>query len=241
MSSAASIAIAPAALASTELILLLRETMNRDAFLEQVRARGDFSEGDVEKAVSAVLATLGELLTGDEAAALVTQLPEPVAQELRPSGPAQTMSIDEVYARVAERADLSRGRALEVTQIVCSVVATSLAADVQQRLVAHLGPDLGRLFDPPSRDSVAPERPVHMPGAPEPGEGRSLSTGRLGSDQPLSEARPESAHSQSVARSDNPHADTKLSSARGLTQEALHETLAEGEPGPTRTVAETED
>jgi hypothetical protein len=43
-----------------------------------------------------------------------------------------TMSIDEVYARVAERADLSRGRALEVTQIVRGVVATSLAADVSR-------------------------------------------------------------------------------------------------------------
>ena len=50
---------------------------------------------------------------------------------------------------------------------------------------------------------------------------------------------PERAHS--VARSENPHADSKLSTASGLTQEILHETLAEGKPGPSRKVADTQD
>jgi uncharacterized protein (DUF2267 family) len=215
--------------------------MDRDTFLEQVRARGDFSGEDVEEAVSAVLGTLGELLTPDEAAALAAQIPEPMAQHLRPGLPARSMSLDEVYAGVARRADLSPARALEVTQIVCGVLAASLAPDVQSRLAAHLGPAVGRLFEAPAGDSATPERSVHMPTAPQPGEGHTLATGRPGSAHPLSEAHPESAHAHSVARSDNPHADTKLSSAQGLTQEALHETLAEGKPGPTRTVAETKD
>jgi hypothetical protein len=52
----------------------------------------------------------------------------------------------------------------------------------------------------------------------------------------MSEATADRAHADSVARSDAPHEDTKLSSARGTTQERLHETLAEGRPGPRRPI-----
>jgi hypothetical protein len=47
----------------------------------------------------------------------------------------------------------------------------------------------------------------------------TLADGRPGSRHPLSEARPERAQTDSVVRADNPHGDTKLSSATGLTQE----------------------
>ncbi|HLM72216.1 MAG TPA: hypothetical protein VK459_05985 [Polyangiaceae bacterium] len=60
----------------------------------------------------------------------------------------------------------------------------------------------------------------------------------LGSGHPLSEARFEPAHTHSVARSDNPHEDTKLSSSRGLTQERLEDTLAEGKPGSDKPISE---
>ena len=55
----------------------------------------------------------------------------------------------------------------------------------------------------------------------------------------MSEARPETAHAESVARSDDPHADTRLSSSQGMTQERRGETLAEGRPGSDRPVSET--
>jgi len=42
------------------------------------------------------------------------------------------------------------------------------------------------------------------------------------------------AHRHSVARSDDPHADSKLSSARGLRQEREQRTLASGRPGSRR-------
>ncbi|HVK68207.1 MAG TPA: DUF2267 domain-containing protein, partial [Polyangium sp.] len=73
---------------------------------------------------------------------------------------------------------------------------------------------------------------------PELGKGKTLATGRAGSQTPLSEARPERAHGESVVRAENPHGETKLSSSRGLTQEREQETLAEGEPGPLRPVSE---
>ncbi len=66
----------------------------------------------------------------------------------------------------------------------------------------------------------------------------TLAEGRPGSAHPLSEARPERAQSQSVARADNPHGDTKLSSATGLTQEREGETLATGHLGSNRPLSE---
>jgi uncharacterized protein (DUF2267 family) len=44
-------------------------------------------------------------------------------------------------------------------------------------------------------------------------------------------------HSASVAHP-NPHGETKLSSTEGTTQEREHETLAEGHPGPRRTLSD---
>jgi hypothetical protein len=54
------------------------------------------------------------------------------------------------------------------------------------------------------------------------------------SDAPLA-----GAHAHSVARSENPHADTKLSSSPGLTQERLGDSLAEARPGPAHPVSDT--
>jgi hypothetical protein len=43
-----------------------------------------------------------------------------------------------------------------------------------------------------------------------------------------------------MAKSDDPHADTKLSSSQGLTQERFEESLATGKPpGPVHPVSDT--
>ncbi|MBX3231426.1 MAG: hypothetical protein KIT84_10810 [Labilithrix sp.] len=73
------------------------------------------------------------------------------------------------------------------------------------------------------------------------GRGHTLATGRPGSRHPISEARHAGAHAESVVRSDNPHGDMKLSSARGTTQEREHEDLAEGKPGADRNLADATD
>jgi hypothetical protein len=80
---------------------------------------------------------------------------------------------------------------------------------------------------------------VHAARTVDPGRGTTLATGRPGSRHPVSEAHEDRAHTESIARSDDPHGDTKLSSSRGLTQERLRETLAEGRPGPEHPVSNT--
>lgn len=63
-------------------------------------------------------------------------------------------------------------------------------------------------------------------------QGHTLADGKPGSRHPLSEANPSHGQSHSVAESANPHADTKLSSSKGTTQEREKEDLAEGKsPG----------
>jgi hypothetical protein len=70
----------------------------------------------------------------------------------------------------------------------------------------------------------------------------TLATGRPGSRHPLSESPPPAGHTHSAARSDDPHAETKLSSARGLTQERHDESLSTGRPPqPAHPVSGTSD
>lgn len=214
--------------------------MDQNLFFAQVRDRGGIGDSEAPSAVRAVFSALGELLTADETAALAAQIPTDLAQWLRAAPRARAMSLDDLYARVAEQTGLPVPRALEVTQAVCRALAVQLRPDVRDRLSAHLGPVTGRLFEVP-HEGTPSQRPIHLSSPPASGEGRTLATGRPGSRHPLSEAHPESAQAHSVARSDNPHSDRKLSSASGLTQEILHETLAEGKPGPSRKISDTQD
>lgn len=214
--------------------------MTREEFLTKVQERGGFEGRDAEQIARAVLSALGEVLTADERASLAAHVPEPVARLLGPGAGARASGLDGLVARVAERTGLSRSHALEAALVVCRALVADLAAEERERLAAHLGPALGRLFEVPG-EGGEPERSFRIPAEPPPGEGRTLATGRPGSRHPLSDARPETAHAESVARSDDPHADSKLSSAHGLTQEALHESLADGKPGPKRNLADTRD
>ncbi|MFO0652230.1 MAG: hypothetical protein U0326_38785 [Polyangiales bacterium] len=58
----------------------------------------------------------------------------------------------------------------------------------------------------------------------------------------MSESAPPAAQTHSVVREENPHGDSKVSSAAGLTQEQLHASLATGrEPKPDRAVSDAND
>jgi hypothetical protein len=86
-------------------------------------------------------------------------------------------------------------------------------------------------WTPSDEREIAPEDEAEEAAAagPAPGEGHTLADGRVGSHRPLSEAHPGEAQPGSV-RAKAPHADTKLSSSRGLTQEREGRTLAAARP-----------
>jgi uncharacterized protein (DUF2267 family) len=208
--------------------------MSYEHFIEQIQERSGFAgPAEAARAVDATLSALRERLVDDEAGALAQALPEPMAQILRRGAYDCDFGLDELYRRAGEREGVPLGFATEHTQVVCQVLAETIGAELLRRLQQHLPGDLAALLT--SRPPLAePPEPERRPREIAPGAGATLAEGRPGSRHPLSEAHPDKAQQHSVARSADPHGDTKLSSSRGLTQERLEETLAGGHPGSAR-------
>ncbi len=199
--------------------------MTHAEFLSQVAGRtGLEAPGEADRATRAVLEAVGARLTRQDRRVLAEDLPAPLTDMLWSGPPGQDFGLEELHARVAEREHVREGFAVEHTDTVCQVLAEALSPAALHRLQENLPGPLAALFTP--REPSKRFEHVHL----EPGR-QTLAEGRPGSQHPVSQARPERAHTHSVARSANPHGDTKLSSARGLTQEREHTTLAEAHPG----------
>lgn len=199
--------------------------MTNERFLERVADRaGGSSLADAEWVTRVVFGVLGERLSRLEAEALSRELPERLGGYLRVEGHGQVFDLPEFYARIAIELGVRTGIAVEQANIVCQTLAELVRGEVIQRLHRELPHAFGALLT--AREALPPPPVVHLHP-----ERRTLAEGRPGGTRPLYAAQPDRAHSQSVARSDDPHADVKLSSARGLTQEREEETLASYHPG----------
>lgn len=208
--------------------------MTHDELLSHVAGHAGLPDRrEAERTVRAVLEVLGERLSWPVVQALAEDLPTPLAESLRGVEPHQDFNLAEFHARVASRTGAPLGRAVEQAGVVCQFLAEALPPGTVHRVREALPEPMSALFTP--REPIEEFEYVHL----ESGR-RTLAEGRPGSQHPLSEARPERAHSHSVVRADNPHGDTKLSSARGLTQEREEETLAAGHPGSDRPLSEWE-
>ncbi|HEX5754005.1 MAG TPA: DUF2267 domain-containing protein [Archangium sp.] len=208
--------------------------MTHEELLSQVAEHAGLpGREEAERTLGAVLSVLGERLSWPVVQALAEDLPAPLAESLRDVRPHQDFNLAELHARVAERTRVPLGQAVELTGVVCQFLAEALSPGTVHRLREALPEPMSALLRP--REPVGEFEYVHL----EPGRG-TLAEGRPGSHRPLSEARPERAHSHSVVRADNPHGDTKLSSASGFTQEREEETLAAGHPGSDRPLSEWE-
>jgi hypothetical protein len=124
---------------------------------------------------------------------------------------------------------LLRGPRLEVAASVCHALAEELSDDAVAALSRALP-------DPLAGWLVADAPEGREPAMVEPHRTTTLAEGRPGSRAPLDEARPRGGQAGSVADED-PHANTKLSSSAGTTQERDHDTLADGHPGSDRPLA----
>ncbi|HSN97622.1 MAG TPA: DUF2267 domain-containing protein [Candidatus Nanopelagicales bacterium] len=175
--------------------------MDHERFVEEVQRRAGFEGRDeAERAIAVTARTLGERLLEDEAAAVAGGLPEAVAAEVRGATYQGDFDRDELYDRIARREGAPRGFGMEHAQAVCQVIGEALPEAERLRLQKHL-PGWAELFEPRAI-GAPPPRPVHTGGAPEAGEGSTLSSGRLGSSHPVSEARPETAHAESGKKGD---------------------------------------
>lgn len=195
----------------------------------------------VLRLVRRVLASLDEVLVGDELATLRTSVPAALQGALEGRTGRSTSSVERLFARVQKLEVVRRPVAIERAEIVCRQLGAMLPADVATRWARDLPAPVAALFltAPPtglSTGAPAPRPSIPRPVAPPP----TLATGRPGSMHPVSESHPERAHRNSVARTADPHADTRLSASRGLTQERLHETLAEGDARSASPVSEAQ-
>jgi len=199
--------------------------------IERVQELGPFLEPlAAQHAVSTTLELLaGQLLAG-EREELAGSLPAELAQILRSAQSAPRTTASGLFRDVAERECLPLGRAIELTQIVCRALAEALTPAASSKLERCL-PELASLFEPPE-----PSGPVAdaIETLPRPGD-HDLAGGRPGARRSLAGAAPrDPAQLDSVALSDDPHAGTRLSSARGLSQERAERTLAAGHLGAAR-------
>lgn len=206
--------------------------MSYDRFLSRVtELSGAPSREAAEELASTALVYVAAFLDAEDLARVANGVDPVLACRLAPPPELELdRSVEALYRRVAAATGQPLGHAAELTQVVCE----ALSAELSPTVLAHLRhlEDQGwrELFVVRSRQGVpAEEVETARP------QRTTLAEGRPGSRHPLSEAHPDRAHAESVARADNPHEATKLSSARGLTQERRDHDLASGKPpGPDR-------
>jgi uncharacterized protein (DUF2267 family) len=215
-----------------------RGSARAEAWFEELRLRAGLEDpAAAERALRAVLESLGEILTPDEASLLSGLLPGELAVVVQ-AGAGCGLSpgdYDALVDAVEIRENAGIAAAREHVSATFAILGEAAEGDSGAELRRRLPPFLASMLDARTHLGRPPRHVPHGHDEPEPRE--TLATGRPSSKHPVSEARPEAAHANSVARSDEPHQDTKLSSARGLTQERLGDTLAEGTPGPRRAIS----
>jgi uncharacterized protein (DUF2267 family) len=209
--------------------------MDYEQFVDRASLHAGLSDrGRAESMVRAVIEALGELIDHVHREELAAHLPAPVAQMLRRHAPDPELDEMGFVRRVSSGVPEPDSLALEHATAVLEAFAAELAPEIRRTLVAQL-PEGVREWLRPRFASSAPPPPAG------PGTGHRLADGRSGSSHPISEAAPKRAQSGSVARSADPHADTRISSATGMTQEREHEDLAEVKPGSKRWISGAKD
>jgi uncharacterized protein (DUF2267 family) len=205
--------------------------------VERIMAESGIGDArDAERALRATLTTLGERLTESEARALARELPESLARSLGEEAYDTDFDAAELYERVRRREGATPGFAREHAQVVLRVLGSALGDELRGRLARVLPEEIVVAMSPRPKSTPPPYRaPSHGPPL------TTLATGKPGSEHPLSIAAVPEGQTHSIAREDNPHADTKLSAARGLTQEREREALASGRGGPARPLSEATD
>jgi len=195
-------------------------------FVDRVADRTGLGRSEAERAIELTLETVGECMLDADARALSRWLPSPVCGLLTRRPYRGERDLDGFFRLLAEREGVTISGSSEHARIVCGAFGETAEPDAVAALRSHLPETLAALLEPGPRSSSRPPRPRRA----EDRRTTPLSQGRPGSQRPVSEARADKAHAHSVARSDDPHDDTKLSSAQGTTQEREQETLAEGHP-----------
>jgi uncharacterized protein (DUF2267 family) len=209
--------------------LVMIPPSDRDV-LRRLHELGPFSDdGAALTALHTTLQAVGGALTEDERRAVAAALPPECARVLLGARATGCRRSNDLFLELALHEKVSIARAVEHAEIVCQALGEVLSSTARARL-RHAVPDIAKLFEERLEATASQRPPYPRHDAP-----NYFAEGRPGGSRPLASANPaELAHRHSVARSDDPHAETKLSSACGLTQEREERTLSSGTPGSRR-------
>lgn len=199
------------------------QTIDTDRFVERVSELiGAASTESAARAILATLKAVGEALLPNEARSLARAFPPLLSEVIMNAPHVGRLSAEGLVARVTLHEGVAPGFAREHSQSVLRALGELLPGEPLTHLERDLAPEVAQLLRPHDE----PEAPPHSPRTAR----HTLSEGKLAAQHSIAEAGLDTAHVHSVARSGNPHADTKLSSSHGVTQEALEESLATGHP-----------
>lgn len=205
--------------------------ISMDTLLDRLAQHGLTDATAARRSLAATLAVVGERLVDDEARALAEVVPAELALSIEGSEYDSDFGTDELFERVRRREHTSPARAREDAEIVLAVLGGCVNQERRRRIARGLPEQAAALWLGECEHEVG-EVPPH--GAPDTARRKTLASARPGSSHPVSEAAPPSGHTHSVARNPSPHAETKLSGAKGLTQERFDETLGTGRPPSSR-------
>jgi hypothetical protein len=199
-----------------------------DELIRHLRRLGPFNDdAAAERTLAAVLGVLGRRLLPEERTILLRRLPRQCTPMLAQSGVGAEPALLHLVHELAQRQNVSVGNAAEHLEIVVRAIDEMAGEEARVQLVRAV-PELAGAFEP---RAPAPDLPAEPPA----GGPSDLAEGIAGARHSLSSADPARlAHRHSVARADDPHGDSKLSSARGLMQERDDDSLASGRPGSRR-------
>jgi hypothetical protein len=208
-------------------------TDDLQGFVDRVKGRAGYSDrAAVEQAVRATLHALGSHL-GGVPPALHDALPRALHPRFIAGMGHERLRPTALYQQVSEQTGLRVGVVLELVQSTMAELSEALSEAERFLLREGLPPAWAALvvaprMQPRSRSvtkpvAVAAVTPV----------GRTLASGRPGGTRPLSEATPPAGQADSIATSDEPHAD-RLASAHGPGPQDDGRTLAKGRPGGRR-------
>lgn len=199
--------------------------MNYDQFILAIQRHAGDDEAVARRSAHVTLEVFGELLTDADQKALADTLPDSLSEEVRTRAPGETYDLDEFYRRIDIQHDQSVGFQVEHAQAVLAALVDLIDDETRVRLQNHLPEDYRPLLEP--REIPDYDGSTHHDDSRT--ESRKLSTGKPGTNTPLSEAEGD-AQSDSVVKSDNPKEDRKMSSASDSPNEG-HD-LATGKPDP---------
>lgn len=207
-----------------------------DAFIDDVGARAGHPErGPIEQGTRAALEALGSAL-GGVPPALHDAIPEALRGVLAAGDGRPETTPEALYEQVAASTGLRVGSALEIVQSAVAELGARLAEPARAQLRGLLPDAWAALVLDPRPVGRAP---VKGSSTADLGAGRTLATGRPGSGRSLADSAPAAAHAHSVAATDEPHGDRRLSAARPGPQRS-EGTLAKGHPGSDHPVSDSD-